>query len=96
MGPSCKNDLWVIVSVRSGRYQIQGVTCKWGKEDSFVVDEIEILDIFVEADFKDGGRFEKGGWFTRDKSNDYLPCMRNGFDEDKKEVLCKKNQYLFY
>jgi len=85
-----------------GSYQIKGVACKWGKDDSFTVDDEDIIDVFVEEDFKTGGRYGKNIivkkvlLFFRDKTKDYLPCMRNSLDDETKEKLCEKNKYKFY
>jgi len=84
----------------NGKYYIKKVACK-GKFVDFIVEEYEILDVFSEKDFKEDGRFEQNGllrsiFFMDNKYNRLWPCMRNKFDEDKKEELCEKNKYMFY
>lgn len=86
-------------------YFIKGIVCRWGVDNSFWATDSSILEVFSDADFKEGGKYyiysKKGALSNipllfKNKTNNLLPCMRNDLDEDKKEELCKKNKFKFY
>lgn len=85
-----------IWKIEKNRYYVKGVFCKTGYDDLFNVPERDVLDVFTEKDFEDDGRYEDGGWFSRDKSEDWLPCKKNDYSEDVKEELCEKNKFRYY
>ena len=86
----------------TGRHYIKGVTCRWGIEDTFSIDEVDIADVLVKEDFEPGGRYAKRGiiksvLFFRDKSKDYLPCWRSKIkNEEIKEELCNDNPFEWF
>jgi len=98
------NAMGVIHNVNSKerKYSLSGVECTYGTDNSFTVGEEDILDVFTKKDFETGGRYGKNIiikkvlLFFRDKTSDYLPCMRNNFEDDIKEEMCKVNKYKFY
>lgn len=93
-------NIW-FVNPETNTYAINNMQCDYGIEHTLIVGKEDILEIITPEDLGDDGKYSEKGFFgylffRRDKSLDYIPCMRNDFDEDKKEELCKQNPYKFY
>ena len=90
----------IIWKTSRGKYYVNNITCGRERNVHFVVEEKEIIDVFVKEDFETGGRygenniFKKVMLFFRNKTKDHLPCMRNDFED--KEELCEKNELMFH